>query len=941
MPLWTMDPPQQFFTGRLGVLSADDILAVSATEYHYWGLGGKAKGLVKLVDQGFPVPPFFVVSSRVFWSQIPAAKALRWQSKPLTPEDIEQVKHAIDAFNWGYVRKETIHRYLSDICPDGRPVAVRSSAAHEDSAQQSYAGQFDSKMYVAHDRVCQAIQDVWRSALSEELQGYTHAQGGPFTLQIPSVVVQRNVHATQSGVAFSADPITGQRGLCVVSAVYGLGTALVSGEVDAVTWHIASATSLPPFEPEAILSCLQPTSPQTSMHTWINTDHCEGDNEGVEGIRVVPCALSSDNAKPLTDELAKTVAALAWDCESANNGVPQDVEWAIEDDKLWVLQSRPITADVCRDPELRVDYTAWPLQSQWVRDTAQETWPDPVKPATIAFARRWVAATHRVLGHMACVPKVPLSQLEWMFPELIGSVGSRLYQHQSLMDEFWRQAPSLTFTFKRCQAILGRWFPSLQFAAESPYHVLYTGQGGFHSMGLLVKTAAQWGLKILNLLWAIGRLPKRQYQFVHAMAALQAEYETVPLVTFDEGVKRLNRLDALWFQWADVSALTNYWATCLSDFLDARYPVGPNVTPWRDISGKNTTEPMGQSVWNNKSYPEHRFYQQWQAAKNNALAQLPKHVVQILLDESVTDEACWEMILKDAQSVFDHYNQQFGLRCAGEVVIEAPVLADNPVEWVQLLRSQLRVGQHTTLLPRQCHIPALWQPLVNDTHRWLNIREYVRYGMSRWAHGYRLTINALGQLLVNEGIFSEAEQVHYLLYEELEALIVGSLPAKVALQRIESRKARYTVDTQSSSAVLPPRVVISFGRYVNSATSPKALIQSLEGLQSRAELTGQCVCGGTITAPVLVWTARELPSAEQCHGKILVVPQGSPALVARFAHVAGLVFEVGSALSHPAIVARELNIPTLVGVAHATQWLDDGDMVTLDATAGVIKKSPS
>lgn len=945
MPSWTLNPPQQGFTNALGILSTDDVLGMGASESRFWELGGKAWGLLGLVEQGFPVPPFFVVSHKLFWSAIPASQAIQWQENPLNEKDIEDIQHAIQSREWGYSIQEKISGLLSDICPDQRPVAVRSSALHEDSASESYAGLYESELCVPHELVLQAVKTVWLSAISESLQAYLKAKDKTFTLQIPSIVIQRNVDAEISGVTFSAEPITGQRGVAVVSAVHGLGSVLVSGEAEAQTYYVGTKNPLPPFEPEYILACQEPTAPQSVVHRW-----------GEEGVAVSHLKPEETPEPVLTTALAKNIAALAWDCESSHHGVPQDVEWAIEGDKLWVLQSRPITTEDASDANRRIDYTSWPVVSQWVRDTAQETWPEPVKPATIAFARRWVAATHRVLATHACVSKIPESEYDWMFPELIGSVGSYLYQHQSLMDDFWKKAPSLTFTFKRCQAILGRWIPILRFDTDSPYAVLYTGQGGLDSIGLLLKSAFGWASKIVLLMGAVYTIPERQKAFTERMAQLEMNFEANPIQNLSEGVVRIQQLDGMWGQWADVSALTNYWATCLSDTLDAFYPQKTSAESerhsWRDadlLNDKmNHLQAEGipsSSTWKGK-WPTHSFYEEWTRARQKTVLSFSPAIQEILKDKNITDEACWEAIQKESQTSFEIYCKEFGLRCSGEVTIESPVLKEKPLEWVQLLRISAvtcKNEEEATQNKERCKrsVPFLWRGVVQYAQRWLQVREYVRYAMSRWANLYRLTVNDISKDLVASGVLESREDAHFLLFEELEQLCVGSLTAHVAQSRVKVRRALFAMDTQPEQLKQPPpRVCQSFGRYVSPAMQPVENLLSERELEERIEMTGRPVCEGAVTAPVLVWESLENPPLKDCEGKILIVRQGSPALVGVYGVVAGLLFEVGSALSHPAIVARELGVPTITGVSQATQWLKSGQVVSIDGLSGkVVKRS--
>ena len=129
--------------------------------------------------------------------------------------------------------------------------AVRQLAAHsgarfavalavdEDGAESSFAGQLASYLFVDAESVALRVADVWRSGFSERIFEYRRLRGMPAAPACaPAVLVQRMIDAAASGVAFSADPVSGRRGLAVVSAVNGIGTALVGGEADADVYEV-------------------------------------------------------------------------------------------------------------------------------------------------------------------------------------------------------------------------------------------------------------------------------------------------------------------------------------------------------------------------------------------------------------------------------------------------------------------------------------------------------------------------------------------------------------------------------------------------------------------------------------------------------------------------------------------------------------------------------
>ncbi|MBW3570340.1 MAG: hypothetical protein KY467_04470, partial [Gemmatimonadetes bacterium] len=234
-------------------------------------VGRKAATLARLLASGFPVPEGFAIPVEA------CARISKAASDPI-PEGLRQaVASGLERLGGG-------------------PVAVRSSAAAEDLEGASYAGQYESVLDVrGMDAVCRAITVCVASATSDRLHAYEAAHGSGDGTGM-AVLVQRMVPADSAGVAFTANPVTGDRSETLVSAVPGLGERLVAGLATPQEWVVADGTA-----------------------------RC---TEEADGGITAPQALE--------------VAALAERIE-AQLGTPQDIEWAIAGGTVHLLQARPIT----------------------------------------------------------------------------------------------------------------------------------------------------------------------------------------------------------------------------------------------------------------------------------------------------------------------------------------------------------------------------------------------------------------------------------------------------------------------------------------------------------------------------------------------------------------------------------------------------------------------
>ncbi|MFV0426488.1 MAG: PEP/pyruvate-binding domain-containing protein [Beutenbergiaceae bacterium] len=264
--------------------------------------GGKGAQLGELIGSGFPVPAGFVVTTAAYRLathsiEVPTLEAVAATTIP------EQVERAIRA------------AYL----PVGGQVAVRSSATAEDLPGAAFAGQQDTFLAVTgDDEVLAAVRQCWASLWTERAISYREQRGiDPATIAI-AVVVQTMVPADHAGVMLTADPVTGHREHTVIDSSPGLGEAVVSGLVT---------------PDHAILDASnQVLNRQAGQAETVIRARPEGGTTASPG-----------RPQPLADATLRELAILGRKV-CAHFGRPQDIEWAIADGQIWLLQARPMTA---------------------------------------------------------------------------------------------------------------------------------------------------------------------------------------------------------------------------------------------------------------------------------------------------------------------------------------------------------------------------------------------------------------------------------------------------------------------------------------------------------------------------------------------------------------------------------------------------------------------
>jgi len=272
--------------------------------------GGKGASLARMTELGLPVPEGFVVPADVL-ATVVDAEALR-----AALPDHEKAQAIVAAAE---VPDAIVEAYAA--LGDDPPVAVRSSACAEDSDTASYAGQQETYLYVrGAEAVRDRVRDCWASFFSERAIFYRQKKGSLDDLGM-AVVVQRMVRSDVAGVLFTCDPVRGRRDRMVVEAVLGLGEAAVSGQVTPDHYILKRDGTVRKAQVSQQPIAIVPVEAG-------GTEERELGDEGGE--------------QKLGEEHLRELARIGDDLEQRLGG-PQDIEWALEDGSLYVLQARPVT----------------------------------------------------------------------------------------------------------------------------------------------------------------------------------------------------------------------------------------------------------------------------------------------------------------------------------------------------------------------------------------------------------------------------------------------------------------------------------------------------------------------------------------------------------------------------------------------------------------------
>ena len=261
---------------------------------------GKWASLWEMTQAGFPVPNGFILTTKAFWLN--------------SHERDKEILHAFDELNCKFV-------------------AVRSSGTKEDGIDDSFAGQFDTYLFVTKDKLIEQVIECHNSIDSERIISYCEAKNINRKDIKVAVVIQKMVNSDIAGVCFTINPVTWETEEIMIEAGYGVWEAVVSGMITPDNYIVNKITNT-----------IQKTISEQAKKIVIDIEQGWTKEEDIESTIISSQKLSDNHILELT-EYAKKIEKHYWK--------PMDTEWAVEDKKIYILQARPIT-------------TIWKKEDNWL-----------------------------------------------------------------------------------------------------------------------------------------------------------------------------------------------------------------------------------------------------------------------------------------------------------------------------------------------------------------------------------------------------------------------------------------------------------------------------------------------------------------------------------------------------------------------------------------------
>jgi pyruvate,water dikinase len=851
-------------------------------------IGGKAKNLFRLVEIGMTVPKFVVIPQEVLIS--------------LVPEEIQNsdYKKIIDFIRPIEIPKNSIDEILAEFS-ETTYFAVRSSAIDEDGSEFSFAGQFESHLFVTKENIAEKIKSVWTSAFSERVFEYRKNNQLEQKFGI-AVIIQEMIDADAAGVAFGINPVNGNKNEKLISAVYGLGEGLVSGELNSDNF---------------ILSDGKITAQLTEKTHKIILD-----SKNFGGTKKSEVEKENQNSPSLTDKVIFEIANVL-DKLFSEYQKPQDIEFAVKDGKLFLLQARPITT-LHKFNDQTGDYTLWD------NSNIIESYPGVTTPLTFSFISKSYEGAYKLFGLYMGMSAKSQKQNERVFANTLGLINGRVYYNLKTWYHMLAMLPGYSINARFMEKMMG---VKERFDIPETYR-LSKGKAWWS----IVKMAARMYLRFVSL-------PRKRREFMKLLDKTISHYKKI---NFNE--KNSNELMQLYLEFE--KKLLNEWkAPLLNDFF---------AMIWFGMLQKRC-EKYGISKMNPN------IHNDLLCGSSDIISIQPVHrsialATAISADEelknifaSENEKNIWVILAENKKEKFvalkkeiDRYISDFGERCIGELKLETVSYTQDPTKFIKILKSYVETGitlkstsgkieeelrskaEQSVNATLKYNFYKKWKlkRTLNKARDLVSSRENLRYERTRAFGIVREIFSGLGKRFHSEGIIENDRDIFYLTKEEIFSFIEGTSVTQNIKGLIEFRKKEF----ENYKKQVPPSERFATYGTVYHANDFFSLnkVEKVEG-----DLKGIGCCPGRVKAKVrVILNPDEVSSLD---GDILVTSSTDPGWVTLFPSASGIIVERGSLLSHSAIVSREMGKPCIVAVTGLLKTLKTGDEIEMDGSTGAIK----
>jgi len=587
----------------------------------------------------------------------------------------------------------------------------------------------------------------------------------------------------------------------------------------------------------------------------------------------------------------RKLCTLALELE-ARVGYPLDIEFSVRTNQVMFLQMRPITV-----PNLTYSF-------DWDSTNISENYPGVTLPLTYSVIRELYAGVYKSFLRLLGTPEKLLQADDTAFRNMLGYLNGNVYYR-------------ITNWYELLKFLPGRANQEFFEAMLNP--VVKKGER---------KTKRRMDAKslwiLIRFLWLLSRSEAKSKSFRRKFSKRLAffksyHYEHVNVAELLDASKKVR--NELLSEWA-VPILNDVKLMVFHGILKKYFFDSEDQTEYlaflQGLTDRASLKPLEQLSLVGKTIAE--AMQRENVSSIGELRTTPS----------------WIQVSKAA----DEYITAFGSRTPGELKLESVRLTDDLGD---VLNMALKAHESSFATYTKAHssevfeAPKLAWPkhvkkyqrpilrwVANNTRKAIDWRERFRFNRAQTFDLSRSMYDAVGKVLTAENLLAESRDIFWLTESEIDEIVNGHAWSLDAKGLVSSRKALFDSYSQNKMSL----AIKGAGVIAPAQLSPVLPLDSADGL------AGKGVAPGVLTAEVIICT--EFDPTVDVRGKILVVHHIDPGWTLLFTQAAGIVAERGNALSHAAIIAREIGIPAVVAAPDVTSILHSGEIITINGITGSI-----
>ena len=770
---------------------------------------------------------------------------------------------------------------------------VRSSMIGEDGRENSFAGQLESFPCLSNEEgIFQAISDCVSSANALRVQAYM-AHAGLKTTQNAqvAVILQVMVDADRSGVLFTADPKDGNRRRFLISSAFGACEAVVGGQFDCDEFEIDAHTFLA----------------QTRVATKTRALRF-----GLNGLVESPVSVDQQNSPSVSDSDLARLTDLGKKL-SAWRGQPLDIEWVMRGDRLYVVQMRPIT-------KLMQDRSA---QQTFIFDNSniQESFNGLTLPLTFTYANEAYFKVYRQIMSLMGFSRAEIARHDRRHEQMLALVKGRVYYNINS----WYDGLLLLPSFGRNKADMEE-----MMGLEKPVDLVVdqelTAQEKLKRLPGMIRLLFKLGFAFSRIDRTVARFRNDFHSVLHSFRRDELQWMSPQKIMVLHGELK-NRILGHW----GAPILNDFFVMMMAGRvrrtlakMGAEHRL-PDLLAGEDLESTRPTKAMIHLA---------------------GLIRGEAHLKAILLAGNDTQFLDAVSLIPEVETAIEAYVEEYGDRVIGELKLETETLRQNRSFLIRCLRSyvaddslNLEGFNAKQLALRAKAEGELFSKITNRLGKFalsqfkrdltkfrkgVTHREAMRLDRARSFGIFRSIYLALGEKLFEQGFLDSARDVFYLRADEIDDFYHGKSLFDDPRPLIKIRQQQY-LDWEKEKP----------GPQIEAAVPLRELPRPVMA-RDASILQGLGCYPGQITGEVVV--VNDPTAAPDLKGKILIAERTDPGWTPLFLQAKALIVERGSMLSHSAVVARELGLPTIVGVPNVCEILKTGDRVTLDGQTGTIQR---